>query len=60
MKEAKQHFCDLCNHSLEDNLHGFDQNDYYFDASLDTFVHCGSCTYCKECNPALKKALENT
>lgn len=51
--------CELCGHSLEDNLHGFDQNDYYWDDIQAQYVHCGSCTYCKACNPALKTALEN-
>ena len=49
--------CNLCNHSLENNLHGFDQNDYYEDAD-GNFKHRGRCTYCKECNPRLKALLE--
>lgn len=47
--------CELCHHSLKDNLHGFDQNDADFDG--DNLVHSGHCTYCKECNPALGRLL---
>lgn len=53
MSELK---CEFCGHDLEGNNHGPDQNDYDYDPNLDNFIHSGSCTYCKECNPQLKKA----
>jgi ferredoxin len=50
--------CPDCKHSLEDNMHGFDQNDGWLEE--DSFsptgyrlVHSGRCTYCKECNPRI-------
>lgn len=48
--------CSSCNHSLENNSHGFDQSDAHMDG--DTLVHSGRCTYCKECNPRLKALLD--
>lgn len=48
--------CPHCKHSLEDNKHGFDQNDAWMDG--DELIHSGSCTYCKECNPRLKELLK--
>lgn len=49
--------CSLCQHSMENNIHGFDQNDYYEDEHGE-FKHTGSCTYCKECNPRFKELLK--
>lgn len=43
--------CEWCGHTLEDNLHGFDQCDADMDG--ETLVHSGRCTYCKICNPGL-------
>ena len=45
--------CGLCKHSLEDNAHGFDQDDGYMD-ERGKFVHSGFCKYCVVCTPALK------
>lgn len=45
--------CNGCGHSLENNMHGFDQNDGWLDG--DRLVHSGRCTYCKICNPAIFK-----
>jgi hypothetical protein len=45
--------CPDCGHSLEDNEHGFDQNDFEYDSETGKFIYLGSCAYCKECNPAL-------
>lgn len=39
--------CPDCGHSLVNNEHGPDQND--FDLDGDKLVYLGSCTYCKEC-----------
>lgn len=36
--------CNYCNHSLKDNSHGVDQNDF------DGTIYRGKCTYCKECH----------
>lgn len=52
---AKQKTCPLCKHTLEDNLHGFDQNDAWMEG--EKLVHSGSCTYCKFCNPVFSEAL---
>jgi hypothetical protein len=41
--------CPNCGHSLTDNNHGPDQNDFEYDFENDTLIHRGSCTYCKEC-----------
>lgn len=45
--------CSLCHHSLENNPHGFDQNDAHIDKT-GKMTHSGQCTYCKECrlNPS--------
>jgi len=40
--------CELCSHSLDNNLHGLDQNDAWLDED-GTLVHGGICTYCKIC-----------
>ena len=54
LKEVKnESVCPDCGHSLVDNNHGPDQNDYEYDMENDTFIYVGSCTYCKYCNPAL-------
>ena len=44
--------CRLCGHSMEDNLHGLDQNDVIM--VDDELVHSGRCTYCKECRKGAK------
>lgn len=44
--------CVLCHHSLEDNQHGFDQNDA--EVAGEQLVHSGTCTYCKICNPRMR------
>ena len=41
--------CYDCGHSLENNNHGFDQNDAVMDG--DNLIHSGRCTYCRVCNP---------
>jgi len=46
--------CKDCNHSTEDNPHGFDQNDGRLDEN-NQLIHSGQCTYCKECNPNLRE-----
>ena len=45
--------CPMCQHSLENNLYGLDQNDVWLDDE-GKLVHSGCCTYCAECNPVLK------
>lgn len=40
--------CTLCGHELENNKHGFDQNDAYIDENNE-LIHSGRCTYCKVC-----------
>lgn len=45
--------CELCGHSLIDNDHGFDQNDWGMVG--DDVVYAGQCTYCKVCRSASKK-----
>lgn len=45
--------CNLCNHTLENNNHGFDQNDAWLEG--DKLIHSGKCTYCIYCNPRLKE-----
>ena len=47
LEVLKPKVCDLCGHPLENNSHGFDQNDAYMDG--DKLVHSGHCTYCKYC-----------
>jgi len=51
MESERRETCELCGHSLENNSHGFDQNDAVMDG--DTLVHSGHCTYCRECNPRI-------
>lgn len=41
--------CELCGHSLLDNLHGFDQNDADDNGDLTHSGRCTGCTYCKVC-----------
>ncbi len=41
--------CKSCGHTLTDNRHGPDQNDFVYDAVTDKFCHTGRCTYCKLC-----------
>lgn len=43
--------CPDCNHSLMNNSHGFDQDDYYWNADEDTYKHKDSCKYCNVCYP---------
>lgn len=45
--------CPDCGHSLKDNKHGPDQNDYWYDDAVDGYRHSGTCTYCRECNKEL-------
>jgi len=40
--------CPNCNHSLIQNNHGIDQNDFYIDYN-GNLKHTGHCTYCKDC-----------
>jgi hypothetical protein len=47
--------CALCDHSLVDNLHGFDQNDAWMEGGK--LIHSGTCTYCKECNLILEEVI---
>ena len=51
--------CPDCGHSLDNNLHGIDQNDFIYDPKIHGYVYCGNCTFCNICNPRLKKILEN-
>ncbi len=44
--------CNLCHHSLENNSHGFDQNDAWMEGYK--LVHSGFCSYCKICYPTEK------
>lgn len=49
--------CNMCDHWMENNSHGFDQNDGHVEYNSDReprLIHSGTCTYCKECNPYLK------
>lgn len=42
--------CPNCGHSLINNEHGIDQNDFVL--GEDNEYHLtGSCTYCRDCNP---------
>ncbi len=44
--------CPDCKHLLENNPHGFDQNDGWLEWDSDgepKLIHSGRCTYCKEC-----------
>jgi hypothetical protein len=41
--------CPDCGHSLIDNAHGPDQNDYEYIPETQRVEYSGSCTYCKEC-----------
>ena len=45
--------CPDCGHSLKDNRHGPDQNDYVM-AENGSYHHSGHCTYCKECQQGHK------
>lgn len=54
--EIVEQFCGMCNHTLKDNNHGFDQNDAYLNEENEV-CHYGSCTYCKYCNPRVCPAL---
>jgi hypothetical protein len=51
--------CPNCNHTLEDNNHGCDQNDFYYDPKEDTYKHSGKCTYCIYCNDRFKQIKNN-
>ena len=51
---ARAEMCGLCQHPLEDNAHGPDQND--FEMNGDKLKHFGTCTYCKYCNGAAQSA----
>lgn len=61
MSEESKKQCPYCKHSMENNLHGLDQND--LEMVEEEAVYVGSCTYCKVCNPILEIAskyfLEN-
>ncbi len=48
-EKRKQETCKSCGHSLHDNSHGPDQNDFIYDSKLDKWIHRGVCTYCKLC-----------
>lgn len=43
--------CELCHHTLLNNLHGINQNDFYYNTTWNEFKHKGSCSYCRECFP---------
>lgn len=50
--EAKQaleelKICPTCHHSMENNQHGFDQNDGHMEG--EKLILSGRCTYCKIC-----------
>jgi hypothetical protein len=47
----ESNICPECKHSLKDNEHGPDQNDFIMEE--DNLTYLGSCTYCKECNPPI-------
>lgn len=49
--------CPDCGHTLENNQHGFDQNDAHMEG--DKLIHHGRCTYCKFCNPNLMNQFQD-
>jgi hypothetical protein len=49
--------CNLCGHTLENNSHGFDQNDAVMTKDGDC-IHLGSCTYCRYCNLKIDALLK--
>lgn len=48
MSAKCEEICEMCDHSLVGNDHGFDQNDADINENGD-LVHSGKCTYCSEC-----------
>lgn len=44
--------CDSCKHSLENNMHGIDQNDLEMDEKGNC-IYLDRCTYCRICNPRI-------
>ncbi|MFA5153515.1 MAG: hypothetical protein WC554_13205 [Clostridia bacterium] len=55
MENEKTDICPDCGHSLKNNSHGPDQNDYYYDSNDDRIKYVGSCTYCNVCFPRENK-----
>ena len=51
--KMQEKICPDCHHSLENNNHGFDQNDFEWLEAEETFIHSGRCTYCEVCNPRI-------
>ena len=51
-EENKDKPCEICGHSMFNNLHGFDQNDGFINEKGELVLY-GTCTYCKICNPRL-------
>ena len=44
--------CQSCNHTLQDNQHGLDQDD--FGMVGDVYEYLGRCKYCKFCREELR------
>ena len=54
MPEEVDDVCPECGHSLKDNKHEPDQNDFEYDSPSGKAVYLGSCTYCKVCRGEAK------
>jgi hypothetical protein len=50
--------CEFCNHTLEDNNHGPDQNDFCINDKSE-LIYKGKCTYCKFCREEFLKENKN-
>jgi hypothetical protein len=57
MSDKENSVCEFCGHTLENNRHGLDQNDAYYDSERDVIVHSGVCTYCKLCTDKMIKEM---
>jgi hypothetical protein len=47
-RKSNKKTCNLCGHSLKNNNHGGDQNDFYINENNE-LIYRGKCTYCKIC-----------
>jgi hypothetical protein len=56
--ENEKNICLDCGHSLINNVHGPDQNDYIYYKETDEYIHSGHCTYCKECQKEINEELD--
>ena len=50
--------CPDCGHTLKDNNHGPDQNDFFYNYTAGKYEHSGVCTYCIYCNDELMNRLK--